>query len=68
MTASDTAGGGRADEDAMTEEQAATLRRLSQKALEPEAFSRNLSKAEAERRIAALAAKLRLQDGPPHTL
>jgi hypothetical protein len=52
----------------MSEEQAATLRRLSQDALEPEAFSRNLSRVEAQRRIEALAAKLRLQDGPPHTL
>jgi hypothetical protein len=64
----DNAGRGPADEDAMSEEQAATLRRLSQDALEPEAFSRNLSRVEAQRRIEALAAKLRLQDGPPHTL
>jgi hypothetical protein len=52
----------------MTKEEAATLRRLAEEALEPEAFSRNLSRAEAQRRIKALAAKLCLQDGPPHTL
>jgi hypothetical protein len=37
-------------------------------AFEPEAFSRQLSKTEAQRRIDPLAAKLRLQDGLPHTL
>ena len=59
----------RSDEDEpMTESQIAMLQRLAREALEPEAFSRHLSKADAQRRIDALAAKLRLQDGPPHTL
>ena len=58
----------RAEELAMTEEQSALLRRLAQEAFEPEAFRRNLSRGEAQRRIAALQAKLRLQDGPPHVL
>ena len=52
----------------MTEAQMLLLRRLAEEALEPEAFSRQLSSAEAQRRIEALGAKLRLQDGPPHTL
>jgi hypothetical protein len=43
-------------------------RRFAYEAFEPEAFSRQPSKTEAQRRIDALAAKLRLQDGPPHTL
>src|SRR5207253_4356398 len=57
-----------ADEDPMTEGQTAILQRLAEEALEPEAFSRRLSSGEAQRRIEALRAKLRLQDGPPHTL
>ena len=56
------------EEEPMTEAQVDALRRLAHEALEPEAFSRRLSRREAQRRIDALAAKLRLQDGPPHTL
>jgi hypothetical protein len=52
----------------MSDEQAAYLKSLSEQALEPEAFKRNLDAAEAARRIAALQAKLALMDGPPHTL
>ena len=52
----------------MTDEQAARLRYLAQLAFEPDAFKPGLERAEAERRIAALEAKLRLLDGPPHTL
>ena len=52
----------------MSDEQAAYLKSLSEQALEPEAFKRNLNAAEAARRIAALQAKLALMDGPPHTL
>jgi Protein of unknown function (DUF3072) len=52
----------------MTDEQAAFLKRLSEQAFEPEAFKRNLNRAEAARRIAALRAKLGLMDEPPHTL
>lgn len=52
----------------MTGAQASDLKTLSEEAREPEAFKLNLSKAEASRRIDALKAKLRLQDGPPHTL
>jgi Protein of unknown function (DUF3072) len=57
-----------AEDDPMTESQLKTLQRLASEAFEPEAFSRQLSRAEAQRRIDALTAKLRLQDGPPHTL
>jgi hypothetical protein len=52
----------------MTDAQAASLKRLSEQAFEPEAFKPTLTRAEAARRIAALQAKLPLQDGPPHTL
>jgi hypothetical protein len=52
----------------MTDEQAARLRYLAQLAFELDAFKPGLDRAEASRRIAALEAKLRLLDGPPHTL
>ena len=53
---------------AMTQTQASILKTVAEEAYEPEAFNPRLTKAEAARRIEALAAKLRLQDGPPHTL
>ncbi|HVZ51327.1 MAG TPA: hypothetical protein VG986_05135 [Pseudolabrys sp.] len=52
----------------MTAEQAARLKRLARAAYDLEAYHPNLSCPEAERRIAVLEAKLKLQDGPPHTL
>lgn len=52
----------------MTTAQVADLKRLSEDAREPEAFSAKLTGAEAAVRINALKAKLRLQDEPPHTL
>jgi hypothetical protein len=52
----------------MTAEQAAKLQKLAFDAYEPEAFSPNLTQAEAEQRIGALRAKLKLMDEPPHTL
>jgi hypothetical protein len=52
----------------MSEAQAAELRQLSEAAFEPDAFKPRLDAAEAARRIAALKAKLRLLDEPPHTL
>jgi hypothetical protein len=52
----------------MTAEQAATLRRLAEAAYERDAFKPNLTRGEADLRIAILAAKLKLLDGPPHTL
>jgi hypothetical protein len=52
----------------MTEEQAVRLKFLSERTYEPEAFKPTLDRAEAARRIAALEAKLSLQDGPPHPL
>jgi hypothetical protein len=51
----------------MTAEQAATLKRLAQ-ADELEAFQPNLTRAEADLRIAILTAKLKLLGEPPHTL
>jgi hypothetical protein len=52
----------------MTAEQAATLKRLAEAAYELDAFKLNLAHAEADLRIAALAAKLKLLGEPPHTL
>jgi hypothetical protein len=52
----------------MTPEQAATLKQLAKAAYELDAFKPNLRRAEADIRIAMLKAKLKLLDGPPHTL
>ncbi len=52
----------------MTAEQAATLKKLAKAAYEPDAFKANLTGAEADLRVAELSAKLKLLDGPPHTL
>ena len=57
-----------ATERLMTVAQEATLRRLAQAAYELEAFKPNLTRTEADKRIAVLTAKLKLLDGPPHTL
>ena len=51
----------------MTPKQEALLRKLAFDAYEPEAFSPNLTEAEAELRITTLQAKLRLMSEPPHT-
>jgi Protein of unknown function (DUF3072) len=55
-------------EPPMTEEQAAVLKQLAHDAYDIEAFSPELTTGEAERRIATLKAKLKLQGEPPHTL
>ena len=47
----------------MTAEQAAMLKRLAEAAYELEAFQPNLTRAEAELRIAMLIAKLKLLEG-----
>ena len=52
----------------MTVDQAAMLKRLAEAAYELDAFQPNLTRAEANLRIAMLTAKLKLLDGPPHTL
>jgi hypothetical protein len=52
----------------MTVEQAVTLKRLAEAAYELEAFQPNLTRAEADLRIAMLTAKLKLLGEPPHTL
>ena len=56
------------DDGPMTAEQAETLKRLAEAAYELDAFKPNLTRTEADTRIAMLTAKLRLLDGPPHTL
>ena len=52
----------------MTPEQSTLLRQLAFDGYELDAFSEQLTQNEAARRIAMLQAKLRLIDGPPHTL
>jgi Protein of unknown function (DUF3072) len=52
----------------MTAAQAATLKRLAQDAYELDAFKPNLTRTEADKRIAMLTAKLKLLGEPPHTL
>ena len=52
----------------MTAEQAATLKRLAEAAYDLAAFKPNLTHDEADQRITILTAKLKLLDGPPHTL
>jgi hypothetical protein len=54
--------------DHMTATQSVVLRKLAFDAYEPEAFQRHLTQTEAEQRINMLRAKLKLMDGPPHTL
>lgn len=51
----------------MKPEQASILRKLAFDAYEPEAFSSELTAAEAEQRIEVLRAKLKLMSEPPHT-
>ena len=52
----------------MTTEQRTLLRKLAHDGYEPDAFSEQLTQAEAAKRIAMLQAKLTLLDEPPHTL
>jgi hypothetical protein len=52
----------------MLAEQVETLKKLAEAAYELDAFSPNLTRTEANMRIAMLTAKLKLLDGPPHTL
>ena len=56
------------DDELMTTAQAATLRKLAEAAYELDAFKSNLTRTEAEKRIAMLTAKLKLLGEPPHTL
>jgi hypothetical protein len=52
----------------MTADQAAELKKLAHDAYDLEAFHPRLTQAQAQTRIVSLHAKLKLQDGPPHTL
>ena len=51
----------------MTPEQASLLRIIALDPNEPEAFSSELTRTEAEQRISVLQAKLKLMSEPPHT-
>jgi len=55
-------------DELMTSAQAATLKSLAHAAYELDAFKPNLTRTEADIHIAMLTAKLKLLDGPPHTL
>jgi Protein of unknown function (DUF3072) len=57
-----------ADNEPMTAEQAATLKKLAEAAYELDAFRPNLTRTEADIRIATLTAKLKLLDEPPYVL
>jgi hypothetical protein len=52
----------------MTAEQSEQLKKLARDAYDLDAFRPRLTQAQAQLRIAGLHAKLKLQDGPPHTL
>jgi hypothetical protein len=55
-------------DELMTPKQAATLKKLAEATYELDAFKPNLTRREADIRVAMLTAKLKLLDGPPHTL
>jgi len=57
-----------AADEPMTSDQAALLKKLALQAYELDAFKPRVTRAEAERRIAMLSAKIKLLDEPPHTL
>lgn len=54
-------------DEPMTGAQASYLKTLSEQARDPQAFSENLTKAEASKRIDGLKAKIGLMPEPPHT-
>jgi glyoxylate carboligase len=54
--------------EVMTAAQTAELKELAEAAYDLDAFKPNLTRTQAEIRIAMLTAKLKLLDGPPHTL
>lgn len=51
----------------MTAKQSALLRQLARDGYEHDAFSEQLTQAEADKRIVMLQAKLKLMNEPPHT-
>jgi hypothetical protein len=57
-----------AADELMTAEQAVTLKQLAEATYELDAFRSNLTRTEADKRIAMLRAKLKLLGEPPHTL
>ena len=52
----------------MTDDQAEVLKQLARNSFELDAYDPDLTREQIEWRIAALRAKLRLLDEPPHTL
>ena len=52
----------------MTAAQAVALKELAHGIYKLDAFKPNLTRTEADKRIAMLTAKLKPLDGPPHTL
>jgi len=59
--------GGELPEPQMTSQQDALLKQLAHDAYDLQAYRPSLTRSEAERRIATLQAKLKLQGSPPHT-
>ncbi len=57
-----------ASKEPITADQKVRLRRLAEDAYELDAYSSDITQAEAEKRIAMLTAKLRLLDEPPYVL
>ena len=57
-----------ASDEPMTDDQSVELKALAQRAYELDAFKPQVNRAEAEKRIAMLRAKVKLLDEPPHTL
>ena len=55
-------------DELMTVVQAAKTKKDAQASYELDEFKPNLPPPEADKRIAMLTAKLKLLDGPPHTL
>jgi len=55
-------------DEPMTAAQATTLKKLAEATYELDAFKSNLTRTEADKRIAMLTAKLKLLDEPPHTI
>jgi hypothetical protein len=52
----------------MTDDQSVQLKTLARRAYELDAYKPQITRAEAEKRIAMLRAKIKLLGEPPHTL
>lgn len=55
-------------DEPMTDDQSVQLKTLARRAYELDAYKPQITRAEAEKRIAMLRAKIKLLGEPPHTL